>query len=61
MRGALARAIADYTGDEALYLNPPSYAFQIGTLGLERDGTIISELRSGLLEALAEQGFTPAE
>jgi len=60
-RGALARAISDYTGDEALYLNPPSYAFQIGTLGLERDGSLIGELPSGLLEALAEQGFIPAE
>jgi len=60
-RGALARAIADYTGDAAEYLNPPSYAYQIGTLGLERDGSLIGELPDGLLEALAEQGFTPAE
>ena len=60
-RGALARAIADITGDAAEYLNPPSYAYQIGTLGLERDGSLIGELPSGLLEALAEQGFTPAE
>jgi len=60
-RGALARAIADYTGNEALYLNPPSYAYQIGTLGLERDGSLIGELPAGLLEALAEQGFIPAE
>ena len=60
-RGALARAIADITGDAAEYLNPPSYAYRIGTLGLERDGSLIGELPSGLLEALAEQGFTPAE
>ena len=26
-RGTLARAIADFTGDEAEYLNPPSYAY----------------------------------
>ena len=60
-RGALARAIADITGDAAEYLNPPSYAYRIGTLGLERDGSLIGELPSGLLETLAEQGFTPAE
>jgi len=59
-RGALARAIADFTGCEAEYLNPPSYAYQIGTLGLERDGSLIGELPPGLLDALAEQGFTPA-
>jgi len=59
-RGALARAIGEALGCEAEYLNPPSYAYQIGTLGLERDGSLIGELPSGLLETLAEQGFTPA-
>ena len=59
-RGALARAIGEALGCEAEYLNPPSYAYQIGTLGLERDGSLIGELPPGLLDALAEQGFTPA-
>ena len=56
-RGALARAIADFSGDEAEYLNPPSYAYRIGDLTLERDGTLTGALPVGLLSTLAEQGF----
>jgi len=60
-RGALARAIGEALGREAEYLNPPSYAYRIGTLGLDREGILYGELPSGLLETLAGQGFLPAE
>ena len=60
-RGALAKAIAEILDTEAEYLNPPSYAYQIGSLTLGRDGSLTGELPFGLLTALAERGFTPAE
>jgi len=60
-RGALARAIGDALSTDPLYLNPPSYSYQIGPVTLGRNGELTGELPSGLLTALAEQGFIPAE
>ena len=60
-RGALARAIGEALSTEPLYLNPPSYSYQIGPVTLGRNGELTGELPSGLLEVLTEQGFTPAE
>jgi hypothetical protein len=56
-RAALARAIGDILACEAEYLNPPTYAYRIGDLTLERDGTLPGALPVGLLSTLAEQGF----
>ena len=60
-RKALVLAIAEVIGQQPEYLGAPSFTFAIGTLRVDKTGTIIGELPSGLLEALAEQGFTPAE
>jgi len=61
-RGELARAIGEIlAGEEVKYLNPPSYAYQIGTLTLDRDGTLHGPDMAILLPLLAERGFIPAE
>jgi hypothetical protein len=60
-RKALALAIAEATGQQPEYLAAPTFAFAIGELRVDKTGTLIGELPSGLLETLAEQGFTPAE
>jgi hypothetical protein len=60
-RGALARAIGEALSTEPVYLNPPSYAYQVGPVTLERDGSLTGELPFGLLTALAGQGFLRAE
>ena len=60
-RGALARAIGEILACEAKFLNPPSYAYQIGTLTLDREGILHGKLPFGLLTALAKRGFVPAE
>ena len=59
-RKALALAIAEAIGQPLEYRGAPSFAFAIGELLVDKTGSIIGELPSGLLEALAEQGFTPA-
>ena len=62
-RGNLARAIGEIlAGEEVKYLNPPSYAYQIGTLTLDRNGTLHGpEGLEILLPQLAKHGFIPAE
>ena len=39
----------------------PSYAYRIGALILDREGTLHGPAADILLPLLAEQGFTPAE
>jgi len=60
-RGALARAIGEALETEPVYLNPPTYSYQIGPVTLGRNGELTGEYDESLLTALAEQGFTPAE
>ena len=60
-RGKLAQAIGEALACEVVYLGPGSYAYQIGALTLDREGSLTGELPFGLLAALAERGFIPAE
>ena len=60
-RKALALAVAEATGQQPEYRGAPSFAFAIGELLVDKTGSIIGELPSGLLETLAEQCFIPAE
>jgi len=59
-RGALAKAIGEALCCEVEYLNPPSYAYRIGALTLDREGVLHAESSMELLlPHLAERGFEP--
>lgn len=58
-RKAMAHALAEHLGTTVEYLRTPTYAFRVGTLQVERDGSITGERTD--LEAVApwlmEQGY----
>lgn len=51
-RKAMAHALAEHLGTTAVYLRTPTYAFRIGNLQVERDGSITGERTD--LEAVAD-------
>lgn len=51
-RKAMAHALAGHLGTTAVYLRTPTYAFRIGNLQVERDGSITGERAD--LEAVAD-------
>ena len=57
-RKALVAAIAEVTGEKAIYRNMPTSNYDIGDITVTRDGCIICPDDSGILAALAEKGFT---
>jgi hypothetical protein len=66
-RKALVKAIGEVLGMEVKYLGAPGFAFAVGGLIIDRNGTVgCGDQMSGsdvaaLLAALAERGFVPAE
>lgn len=59
-RKEMAKAIAEFTGVEMQYAGAPSFAYLIGHLVVNRDGSITSEKDEGETELrafLIEQGF----
>ena len=56
-RKALVAAIAEITGEKAIYRNMPTSNYDIGEITVTRDGTIVYPDDSGILAALAEKGF----
>ena len=60
-RKELAAAIAEITGEKAVYMKAPTYAYQIGIFTVERNGDLICGDEAALeelLHGLAEKGFT---
>ena len=60
-RKELATAIAEITGEKAVYMKAPTYAYQIGIFTVERNGDLICGDEAALeelLHGLAEKGFT---
>ena len=60
-RKELAAAIAEITGEKAVYMKAPTYAYQIGRFTVERDGDLAcadEDALEELLHGLAEKGFT---
>lgn len=51
-RKTMAHALAEHLGTTAVYLRAPTYAFRIGSLQVERDGSITGERTD--LEAVAD-------
>ena len=57
-RKALVAAIAEITGEKAIYRNMPTSNYDIGDITVTRDGSIVCPDDSGILDALVEKGFT---
>ena len=60
-RKELAAAIAEITGEKAVYMKAPTYAYQIGGFTIERNGSLTCDDETALEEllfGLAEKGFT---
>jgi hypothetical protein len=58
-RKQLVLAISEILGVEAIYKKPPTYAFDIGNITVDRNGCASGEISAELLTALAERGFVP--
>lgn len=59
-RKALVKTIAEFTGEDAHYVGPPSFAYTIGGYTVDRNGIIASEDEEGsnaLKDYLIEKGF----
>jgi len=56
-RKALVNAISEILGTEAVYLKTPTYAYAIGNINIDKNGTGTGEFSTELLEELAERGF----
>ena len=60
-RKELAAAIAEITGEKAVYMKAPTYSYQIGSITIERNGDLSCDDEAALeelLPGLAEKGFT---
>ena len=63
-RKPLVKAIREFTGVKAVYLKTPTYAYQIGSFVVDRDGNLVigDSIEKAQVEALihylAEVGFT---
>lgn len=59
-RKALVTAIGDFIGAKPVYMKAPTYAFTVEDYTIDRNGTLSGITNQALIDALAEQGFTPA-
>ena len=63
-RKALVKTIAEFTGAEMHYAGPPSFAYTVGSLTIDRNSVITSENEEGcdaLKDHLIQQGFVGPE
>lgn len=60
-RKELVAAVGGYTGAEPEYKAAPSFAYEIGSYTVDKNGTLTGENNPALVAALAEQGFTVAK
>ncbi len=60
-RKALVEAIANYTGEKAIYQNAPSFAYHIGAFAVDKNGTLSGPIDHSLIRWLADEGFTVEE
>lgn len=42
-RKAIVKAVAEYLGENSVYLGPPTFAYQVGCARIDRDGKVIVE------------------
>ena len=60
-RKALVEAVANYTGEKAIYQNAPSFAYHIGPFAVDKNGTLSGPIDHSLIRWLADEGFTVEE
>lgn len=60
-RKALVAAIAEITGEKAIYRATPTCNYDIGEIAVTKDGSIVYPDGSDILTALAAAGFFPEE
>ena len=56
-RKALVTAISEILQTKAVYMKTPTYAYTIGNINIDKNGTGTGEFSTDLLEELAERGF----
>lgn len=52
-RKDVVKALADHLGERAVYAGPPSFAYQIGNITVDREGKVILEDESRMEESTA--------
>ena len=60
-RKALVEAIANYTGEKAVYQNAPSFAYHIGAYAVDKIGTLTGPIDHAIINWLANEGFIAEE
>lgn len=60
-RKALVAAVANYTGDQAIYQNAPTFAYHIGPFAVDKNGTLTGPIDHSMIRWLADEGFTTEE
>ena len=60
-RRELAGALAQYMNTRAVYLGPPTFAYQIGDIHLSREGILSGDDLDGIFPFLEMQGIITAQ
>jgi len=60
-RKALVAAVANYTGEQAVYQNAPTFAYHIGQYAVDKNGLLTGPIDNALIQWLADEGFTTEE
>lgn len=63
-RKDMVKSIAEFLGEQSVYMGPPTFAYQIGAFTVDRNGTIMtedSEKGETVREMLKENGFITEE
>ena len=60
-RRELAGALAQYINTRAVYLGPPTFAYQIGDIHLSREGILSGDDLDGIFPFLEMQGIITAQ
>ena len=60
-RKALVAAVANYTGEQAIYQNAPTFAYHIGQYAIDKTGLLTGPIDNALIQWLADEGFTTEE
>ena len=54
-------AVANYTGEQAIYQNAPTFAYHIGQYAVDKTGLLTGPIDNALIQWLADEGFTTEE
>ena len=57
-RKELVAAIANYTGNRAVYQNAPTFSYRIGQYTIDKNGTLTGPIDHSIIQWLSSEGFT---